>query len=276
MEYSDDSDYDDYYDSNNYADSKMEEAEKISYKAWNLRNENKYEEALVLTNQAIKLDPHHFNHLNRKGIILEDLRRYKESLNFYNKALSLKRTKTILNNKAYCILSLIKKRYTYEISNNDALNLINEALSILSSDKDNSEFLIEKGHILRDIGSPIKAHICYLLSKKKFNEINKIEKELNDVKLGYETLINITGIQHYHGLAPFKEGECVKLIKEPDNECDKNAIRVEIDNQTVGYVANSPYTLIKEAKSASDIKHMNIKGAKVLFIIDNYVIAKVF
>lgn len=42
-----------------------------------------------------------------------------------------------------------------------------------------------------------------------------------------------------------------KLIKEPDNEYDKEAIKVEMDGLgLVGYVANSPYTVKGESMSA--------------------------
>ena len=43
----------------------------------------------------------------------------------------------------------------------------------------------------------------------------------------------------------------VKLTKEPDNEFDKEAIKVEMDGLgLVGYVANSPYTVKGESMSA--------------------------
>ena len=43
----------------------------------------------------------------------------------------------------------------------------------------------------------------------------------------------------------------VKLVKEPDNEYDKEAIRVELEGLgCVGYVANSPYTVMGESCSA--------------------------
>ena len=46
----------------------------------------------------------------------------------------------------------------------------------------------------------------------------------------------------------------VKLIKEPDNEFDKEAIKVEMDGLgPVGYVANSPYTVQGESMSAGRI-----------------------
>ena len=43
----------------------------------------------------------------------------------------------------------------------------------------------------------------------------------------------------------------MKLVKEPDNEYDKEAIRVELDGLgLVGYVANSPGTVQGESMSA--------------------------
>ena len=43
----------------------------------------------------------------------------------------------------------------------------------------------------------------------------------------------------------------VKLAKEPDNEMDKEAIKVEMDGLgLVGYVANSPFTVQGESMSA--------------------------
>lgn len=43
----------------------------------------------------------------------------------------------------------------------------------------------------------------------------------------------------------------VKLVKEPDNEFDKEAIKVEMPGiALIGYVANSPYTVIGENFSA--------------------------
>lgn len=43
----------------------------------------------------------------------------------------------------------------------------------------------------------------------------------------------------------------VKLVKEPDNEYDKEAIKVTMSGLgTIGYVANSPKTVIGESYSA--------------------------
>lgn len=61
----------------------------------------------------------------------------------------------------------------------------------------------------------------------------------------------IAGTQHHFGQEYFEPKMEVKLVKEPDNEYDKEAIRVEMDGLgLVGYVANSPYTIQGESMSA--------------------------
>ena len=61
----------------------------------------------------------------------------------------------------------------------------------------------------------------------------------------------ITGTKHYYGQEYFEPKMEVKLVKEPDNEMDKEAIRVEMDGLgLVGYVANSPFTVQGESMSA--------------------------
>lgn len=84
-----------------------------------------------------------------------------------------------------------------------------------------------------------------------------------------EVYFTITGMNHYHGSDFLKKGMNVKLIKEPDNEYDKEAIRVEIKGLgKIGYVANSPYTVLGESKSAGrmyDLIKKRAKG-KVLFV----------
>lgn len=61
----------------------------------------------------------------------------------------------------------------------------------------------------------------------------------------------IAGTRHHYGQEYFEPKMEVKLIKEPDNKADKEAIRVELDGLgLVGYVANSPYTVLGESMSA--------------------------
>lgn len=61
----------------------------------------------------------------------------------------------------------------------------------------------------------------------------------------------IAGTKHHYGREYFEPKMEVKLIKKPDNEFDKEAIKVEMDGLgLVGYVANSPYTVQGESMSA--------------------------
>ena len=61
----------------------------------------------------------------------------------------------------------------------------------------------------------------------------------------------IAGTNHHYGQEFFEPNMTVKLIKEPDNAFDKEAIKIEMDGLgLVGYVANSPYTVAGESYSA--------------------------
>ena len=61
----------------------------------------------------------------------------------------------------------------------------------------------------------------------------------------------IAGTRHHYGQDYFETKMEVKLVKEPDNEYDKEAIRVEMDGLgLVGYVANIPHTVMGESMSA--------------------------
>ncbi len=61
----------------------------------------------------------------------------------------------------------------------------------------------------------------------------------------------ITGVQFYFGADFMEKGMKVKLVKERDNEHDSEAIKVEMKGLGhVGYVANSPRTVLGESYSA--------------------------
>ena len=65
------------------------------------------------------------------------------------------------------------------------------------------------------------------------------------------TYFTITGTNHYHGQEFLKPGMPVQLVKEPDNQYDTEAIRAELEGLgQIGYVANSPYTVLGNSYSA--------------------------
>lgn len=75
-----------------------------------------------------------------------------------------------------------------------------------------------------------------------------------------------------------EKGMKVKLVKEPDNEYDKEAIQVKIKGLgKVGYVANSPDTVKGESMSAERLyDRIGDKArGKVIFVIDGGVVCRV-
>lgn len=69
-----------------------------------------------------------------------------------------------------------------------------------------------------------------------------------------KVFFTLTGTKHYFGKDFLKPGMKLLLKKEPDNEYDKEAIMVTVDGLgKIGYVANSPYTVIGESMSAGRV-----------------------
>ena len=93
-----------------------------------------------------------------------------------------------------------------------------------------------------------------------------------------KTYITIAGTGHYYGTDVFEKDMTVRLYKEPKNEYDRDAIRVEADGLgKVGYVANSVHTVRGESVSASRLYDRIGKKAqaKVVAIAPNAVICAV-
>ena len=66
-----------------------------------------------------------------------------------------------------------------------------------------------------------------------------------------KTYFTLTGAKHYFGQEYIEPMMEVMLVKEPDNQVDSEAIQVKMEGLgVVGYVANSPYTVLGESMSA--------------------------
>ena len=88
----------------------------------------------------------------------------------------------------------------------------------------------------------------------------KKKQEVHIMEIIYFT---ITGTNHYFGHEFCETGMRVRLVKEPDNEYDNEAIRVEMPGLgKVGYVANSSYTVKGESWSAGSMTK-SVKPPKV-------------
>ena len=93
-----------------------------------------------------------------------------------------------------------------------------------------------------------------------------------------KTYITVAGTGFRHGSEFMKKGMQVKLIKEPDNEYDKEAIRVDMKGLgTIGYVANSIKTVLGECMSAGRLydKIGKKATATVKYVVAGGVICKV-
>ena len=90
--------------------------------------------------------------------------------------------------------------------------------------------------------------------------------------------ITVIAFDKMHGTRPLKLNGIIKLVKEPDNKYDAEAIACEMRYfGKIGYVANSVNSVIKGCMSAGRIYDKIDDGyfAKIKFFSENLVIAKV-
>ena len=90
--------------------------------------------------------------------------------------------------------------------------------------------------------------------------------------------ITIQSFNKLHGSKPLKLGGIVKLVKEPDNKYDSEAIACEMRYfGKIGYVSNSTSTVAKGTMSGGRVydKISDEYFARIQFIIGTDAIAKV-
>lgn len=93
-----------------------------------------------------------------------------------------------------------------------------------------------------------------------------------------KTFFTLTGTKHYFGDEFLEAGMRLELVKEPDNEHDKEAIYVTLEGLgKIGYVANSPYTVIGESMSAGRLydKIGDTALGEILYITTQGILCKV-
>ena len=93
-----------------------------------------------------------------------------------------------------------------------------------------------------------------------------------------EMYFTIAGCNHYYGTEFMEKGMKVKLVKEPDNKYDKEAIQVKIKGLgKVGYVANSPYTVQGESMSAGRLydKIGDKAKGKIVFVVGGTAVCRI-
>ena len=93
-----------------------------------------------------------------------------------------------------------------------------------------------------------------------------------------EIFITIAGTNHQHGDDFIKAGMKVKLVKEPDNPVDTEAIKIMLPGLgLIGYVANSPYTVAGECMSAGRLydKIGDTAKAVVVYAVPGHPVCRV-
>lgn len=85
----------------------------------------------------------------------------------------------------------------------------------------------------------------------------------------------ITGTQYFHGKDFLEKDMKVSLVKDPDNDYDKEAIKVELEGLgQIGHVANSPYTIVGDSHSAGRLydKIGDTAEGKILYVMPSGVL----
>lgn len=249
---------------------KIPKTSKIDY----LIKEQKYDVALSEINTLLKNEPSPEN-WNLKGIILTHLSQFEESIECFDNALRIEKSNEIQSNKAKTLYNLAKITFFPESNHEKALTLINEALNTLPEDKDPSEYYFLKAEIYEALNQLVESYQYYLTAYKEFDRLEEFKKQRDYLKNTSDTLINIVGSDFYN--FTHNPGDVISLIKDEENEYDADAIAVVVDDKIVSYVANNPYTLIDEVKSASDVKRLitDNQKAEILFnYMGEYLIAK--
>ena len=85
----------------------------------------------------------------------------------------------------------------------------------------------------------------------------------------------ITGTKHHYGQDFMEKDMKIRLEKEPDNEYDSEAIKVMMEGLGhVGYVANSPYTVLGESYSAGRLYDKIDDSAEgtIMYVMDKGVL----
>ena len=104
----------------------------------------------------------------------------------------------------------------------------------------------------------------------------KCERQTGFLKcIGRKNLITIAGT-HFYGVSEFERGVMLRLLREPDNAYDSDAVAVYLGGEKVGYVANSQKTACELTSKASDLDIPDSAFAEYLLnYYESYHIARI-
>lgn len=221
--------------------------DEYSKKAWDYYMDFREEDALRYINLALDLDRNNSRNWNKKAIILEAMKRYPESEECYDKSLELAFDNLVSDNEVRMLYDwayvLIDESKTLP----NGLNKLEKAKEINKKALEtrpgkNSEESIDKYLDQRDaINRHINNEREYLKNLETLKSIDKSE------------VFTIAGT-YYHNNIDITPGMPLKLVKEPENEFDRDAIAVYAGDVKIGYVANSDSTKHELTSSASELQ----------------------
>ena len=257
-----------YFEEDNRDESRINNSKSNQYskKAWDYYMDFKDEEALHYINRALDLNDTNSNNWNIKGLILEGLKRYEESQECYDKSLQLYRDNIVYENKARMLLKWSVNLVEESKKVPNGLNILQKAeekilKAINTLPRQNREKVPDRYLYQRDA---VNYYIGY---EKEYRNNLEILKSCDK----YE-LFTITGTKFHDNSKKLYPGAPLKLLKEPDNEFDNDAIGVYFGDEKVGYVANSDYTKYELTASASELqdKIPDSIQAEYLFFLSRY------
>lgn len=216
-------------------DLAFENSRNYSEKAWEYYNDFKDKDALHYINLSLECDDSNAENWNKKAIILEGMKNYKESLKCYDKSLLLMYKPLVCDNKARMLYDWANKLFNDSKNMKFPFGTLEEAktyciMALNTLPGENSEEHIDK----------------YIELKNSINfYINSIYDK--------DKLFTITGTQ-YNGNVKLTPHMPLKLVKETDNKFDSDAIAIFSGYKKIGYVANNENTKSDLTSSASQLQ----------------------
>lgn len=240
--------------------------DRYSKMAWDYHMDYQEEDALYYIDLALDLDKFHSNNWNKKAIFLEALKRYEESEECYNESLRLSKSNMVYDNKARMLYdwAVDLREESKKLAN--GLEMLEKAkqISIRAINARPGEYSEEDINKYLKLKESIDFYIQY---EKKFQRnLEKIKSYSKD------ELFTITGRRFLENNIPLAPGMALKLVREPDNEFDSDAIAVYVQNEKIGYVANNDYTKYELTSKASKLKGKmkDTAQAEYLLYLDRY------
>ena len=257
-----------YFEEDNRDEGRINNSKSSQYskKAWDYYMDFKDEKALHYINMALDLDGRNSNNWNIKGLILASLKRYEESQECFDKSLQLYPDNIVYDNKARMLLKWSANLLQESKNVSNGLNKLQKAeekiiKAINTLPGENTEEILDRYLNQRDAVS------YYIGYEKEYQNNLEILKACDKYDL-----FTITGTKFYENSKKLYPGAPLKLLKEPDNEFDNDAIAIYFGDEKVGYVANSDYTKHELTASASELqdKVPDSIQAEYLFFLSRY------